>query len=171
MKWAKANASLYLYSLIRIRYWYNTQLPKMSQRKTLSKVPLTPKLPVSIYRQNSLNIHFKQIICIFSSKKKNVELNLMFISQANNIRQQRNTGLWLKQKSLSSIHYAYEKVSTHPGYPYHYAYEKASTHPFRVTAFRDTLGNLWKMRCTKGIEERNTGISLLPNIVCLWNKH
>jgi hypothetical protein len=37
--------------------------------------------------------------------------------------------LWLKQKSLSSIHYAYKKVSTHPGYPYHYAYEKASTHP------------------------------------------
>jgi hypothetical protein len=27
------------------------------------------------------------------------------------------------------MHYAYEKVSTHPGYPYHYAYEKASTHP------------------------------------------
>jgi hypothetical protein len=37
--------------------------------------------------------------------------------------------LWLKQKSLSSIHYAYEKVPTHPGYPYHYGYEKASTHP------------------------------------------
>jgi hypothetical protein len=32
-----------------------------------------------------VNIHFKQIICMFSSKKKNVELNLMFISQANNI--------------------------------------------------------------------------------------
>jgi hypothetical protein len=30
---------------------------------------------------------------------------------------------------------------------------------FRVTAFRDTLENLWKMQC---IEERNTGISLLP---------
>jgi hypothetical protein len=42
-------------------------------------------LSVSIYRQNSLNIHFKQIICMFSSKKKNVELNLMFISQVNNI--------------------------------------------------------------------------------------
>jgi hypothetical protein len=27
------------------------------------------------------------------------------------------------------MHYAYEKVSTHPGYPYHYGYEKASTHP------------------------------------------
>ena len=38
-----------------------------------------------INRQNSLNIHFKQIICIFSSKKKNVELNFMFISQGNNI--------------------------------------------------------------------------------------
>jgi hypothetical protein len=37
-------------------------------------------------KQKSLSyIHFKQIICIFSSKKKNVELNLMFISQANNI--------------------------------------------------------------------------------------
>jgi hypothetical protein len=58
---------------------------------------------------------------MFSSKKKNVELNLMFISQANNIGN--------KQKSLTSIHYAYEKVSTHPVYPYHYAYEKASTHP------------------------------------------
>jgi hypothetical protein len=30
---------------------------------------------------------------------------------------------------------------------------------FRVTAFRDTLENLWKMQC---IEERNTCISLLP---------
>jgi hypothetical protein len=47
-------------------------LTKIPQRKTLSKVP-------------SLNIHFKQIICIFSPKKKNVELNLMFISQVNNI--------------------------------------------------------------------------------------
>jgi hypothetical protein len=28
------------------------------------------------------------------------------------------------------MHYgAYEKVSTHPGYPYHNAYEQASTHP------------------------------------------
>jgi hypothetical protein len=32
-------------------------------------------------------------------------------------------------KQEETIHYAYEKVSTHPGYPYHYAYEKASTHP------------------------------------------
>ena len=43
------------------------------------------KLSVLIYRQNSLNIHFKRIICMFSSKQKNVELNLLFISQANNI--------------------------------------------------------------------------------------
>jgi hypothetical protein len=27
------------------------------------------------------------------------------------------------------LHYAYEKVSPHPGYPYPYGYEKASTHP------------------------------------------
>ena len=38
----------------------------------------------------------------------------------------------------------------------------------RVTAFRDALENLWKIQCTKGIEEQNTGleietgISLLP---------
>jgi hypothetical protein len=50
------------------------------------------------FRQNSLNIHFKQIICMFSSKKKNVELNLMFISQANNIGNRsryRETGISL----------------------------------------------------------------------------
>jgi hypothetical protein len=40
--------------------------------------------------------------------------------------------LWEELRKLtlaSRLHYAYEKVSTHPGYPYHYAYEKASTHP------------------------------------------
>ena len=58
--------------------------------------------------------------------------------------------LWLKHKSLSSIHYVYEKVSTHPGYPYTMLMKKPQH--IRSPLF-ETPREL-----TKGIEERNTGL-------------
>jgi hypothetical protein len=58
--------------------------------------------------------------------------------------------LWLKHKSLSSIHYVYEKVSTHPGYPYTMLMKKPQH--IRSPLFKTPR------ELTKGIEERNTGL-------------
>jgi len=54
------------------------------------------------------------------------------------------------------------------GLSIHYAYEKASTHPGH--RFSRPLENLWKIRCTKGIEERNTDLATARPIFhfCLY---
>ena len=48
------------------------------------------------------------MICIFSSKKKNIELNLMFISQANNIG---NSEIPVFRSSIPFIHRIFHKFS------------------------------------------------------------
>jgi len=55
----------------------------------------------------------------------------------------------LTKTEILIIHYAYEKVSTHPGYPYTMPMKKLQH--IRVAAFRDP-SRIYE-RDTKGIEE------------------
>ena len=61
-----------------------------------------------------------------------------------------------KRNNIHTLHYANEKFQHIRVIHMHYGYEKPSTHPGIVLyRFSRRIEHLW---CTKGIEERNTGL-------------